>query len=209
MRQRTKGLTLAELIVSLSILAVVMVFCSMLFVTSWRRFQMTCAMQDAQNSAMIGMDHFIRDFNETSCFNINNNTVQNSAGSFQPSFIFFPSPRDKTGSYNITVSTGDPEWKTWLIYYLYNEPGAQGYLLVRKQVDWNPLMPPTENDTKDMNGVTVVARGVDQFWVQHNVNSPDSYYFYTAEIWTKREFRGNTYRYKTDHSFIFSDLLQR
>jgi prepilin-type N-terminal cleavage/methylation domain-containing protein len=202
-----KGFSLAELIIAMAILVSVLVICSMLFTSSWRRLQTSNALQDAQNSAIIGMEKFAREFEETSAFYIANKADPASPDYNSPPYISFPSPRDTSGDYHRYPSTGDPQWQLWIVYYLEKDPDCQELYYMKKKLI--PFTPDASAPSPADGGIIqVISRNVKSFKVMKN-SSPESINNFEAELVTDRPYGGAHYSFQSTRTFIFDNLLRR
>ncbi|GEM_PF-2239877 len=143
-KSKELALTLVELMVCLGLLAGIMTLCFLVFVSAWRKFQSTSAVQDTQTSALFGLNRFSQDFRETTIdfivYGDGNgfmSKIPNYSGSLPVSpqtgpvviigetyprtFIAFPSPRDGEGKYVYSNLTGQKLWQSWIVYYLEKE----------------------------------------------------------------------------------------
>lgn len=138
--KRVQAFTLLELLVSLGLLAVILTLCSLVFVSSWRKFQNAGAVQDAQTSALFSLARISDDFRETTVDYVIYGNSQGffsfpgcpteplinplsmgKTGAYPSVFFAFPSPRDVNGNYVHSTLTGQALWKSWIVYYLEKE----------------------------------------------------------------------------------------
>ncbi|MHC9537894.1 MAG: type II secretion system protein J [Vulcanimicrobiota bacterium] len=109
-----KGVTLVEIIMTMTILSMIIVLCSQVFTASWKRFHILNVVQDVKMSGIRGVERFGRDFGETSSNYINKSS--DSTGLTR--WIYFPSMRNRDGTFTPSEANLTTVWKTWIIYYL-------------------------------------------------------------------------------------------
>ncbi|MGV8122236.1 MAG: prepilin-type N-terminal cleavage/methylation domain-containing protein [Candidatus Xenobiia bacterium LiM19] len=138
--KRVQAFTLLELLVCLGLLAVILALCSIVFVTSWRKFQNTAAVQDTQTSALFSLSRISQDFSGTTIDYVIYGNNQGffsfpgcpteplinpmsvgPTGAYPAGFFAFPSQRDVNGNYACSTFTGQALWKSWIVYYLEKE----------------------------------------------------------------------------------------
>jgi len=138
--KRVQAFTLLELLVCLGLLAVILALCSIVFVTSWRKFQNTAAVQDTQTSALFSLSRISEDIRETTIDYVIYGTSMGffsfpgcpteplinplsmgPTGAYPAAFFAFPSTRDVYGNYACSTVTGQALWKSWIVYYLEKE----------------------------------------------------------------------------------------
>ncbi|MDQ7822568.1 MAG: type II secretion system protein [Candidatus Eremiobacteraeota bacterium] len=125
-----RGLSLAEIIVAMALLGFLISISSYIFVSAWRRYHVSNALQDVQFNAVRGVDLFSLDLTETSFSNVSTT---------RPNTWTFPSARDLSGIFHST-ETG-PLWSSWYIYHLVPDgqrkaaDGSSLYFLARTQVE--------------------------------------------------------------------------
>ncbi|MDQ7823537.1 MAG: prepilin-type N-terminal cleavage/methylation domain-containing protein [Candidatus Eremiobacteraeota bacterium] len=209
-KAKKPGITLSELIVAMALLTVILALCTNLFVSSFHRLQMTNAMQDAQNNAIVGLDRFTRDFRETT----KQSVVYYKDSSHQ--YIYFPSPRDRNGVFH-QAPNGFIEWSTWIAYYMIRDPnfasqGQQGeptYLLARRQQDIldKKLTNTPAFDWNSINGAEIAAKNAVQFNIT-SVQLSEYMVTYEVSLHTKREYKGKAYTYQAERFISIRDRLQ-
>jgi hypothetical protein len=198
-----RGVTLPELIVAMTLLILIMTLGSLLFTSAWRKFHATNALQEAQNNAVMGMDRFGRDFRETNIVHMTNCADESIL--IHNRYIFFPSPRDALGNF-VRLSTGEPDWKAWIIYSLAPDPQETGlYRLYRKRIDGVLMAPPSPSDVANRTGAQVVARGISVFSVTQPPNS-SSIYCYNVVLQTRKIYRNEGFDFKAEKFFTFTTL---
>jgi type II secretory pathway pseudopilin PulG len=203
-RHRTGlAITLIEIIVALTLLITLMALSAVFFTSAWRKFHAQSALQDAQTNGIIGIDRFGRDFRETSITYVTNNAT--SATAIDSRSIYFPSPRDLEGRF-CTLATGEPDWKTWVIYTLGPDPDHAGtYLLFRKKMTGTPTFPPSLSDVNNKAGAMIMAHFISNFEVTQ-ASGTGSIYSYNALVETLRNYKNESYSFKTEKFFSFTKL---
>lgn len=196
-----KGVTIAELLVGIALISILFVVCSSLFVTSWRHFQETNAIQDVHNSAIFAMDGFASEFMET--------TTAGLIYSQQPSteYIAFRSARDNDNAFVLKPVTSKPIWVKWVLYYVYPNPvthPSEPHVLARKQYPelvpaGNPPAPAistiyAEQASQNLDRARIVARNVKLMSV---TGKPNKQYcnVYHIRIETEKEYRGKIHKF--------------
>jgi len=109
-----EGVTLIEIIMTMSMLSMIIILCSQVFTASWKRFHILNVIQDVKMSGIRGVERFGRDFGETSTNYIN----KNSDITGLVMWIYFPSQRNVDGTFTPDEGNLNTVWKTWIIYYL-------------------------------------------------------------------------------------------
>ncbi len=204
-----KGTTSIELLTSSFLLAVVLTFCALLFMSSLRQYRNSTTKNDIKNAATIGLAMFGRDFRETSFTHIVNNTE----GVAMPGrFFYFPSPRDREGKYQRSA-TGETIWSSWIIYYipvkdtitLDNKESV--YYLARRVISPASLMvSPAGFDIQTLQGAQVVARNVFDFHI-NKIAVSEYIYSYDVFVETKGYNAGNLYTFRVNETFSAYDLV--
>lgn len=202
-RYTKAGVSLPELLIAMGNLAIIIAICSLIYFTSWEKFRSTNAVSDVQNSAVIGMDRFSRDFRETKPTFINNKTLTAT-----PKFIYFPSPRSSQGYFQRTAS-GDQDWKTWIIYYLYPDADNAGlFYLARKQLDGDLTVQPSPSEADNLDKAFIVARNIYDFQVSVTPLQGNKF-VYEAELMAKKNYRGKDYSFHTNRTFNLSETVRQ
>jgi hypothetical protein len=198
-----RGISLPELIISMTLLILILTIGSLLYTSAWRKFHATNALQEAQNNAVMGMDRFGRDFRETDIVHLTNNAAESIQ--MQNRHIFFPSPRDQEGNF-VRLSTGEPDWRGWIIYSIAQDPqDANLYRLYRKRIDGALMAPPSPSDVSNLAKAQVVARGIFLFSVTQPPNA-SSIYSYNVILQTRRTYRNESFDFKAEKFFTFTTL---
>jgi len=207
-RKASKGTTNMELLISMSLLAIVLTCCTILFVSSFRKFRSFNTQNDVKNSAAIGISIFGRDFRETSITHIVNET---ETADMPGRYFCFPSPRDRSGKFQRT-STGEASFCSWIIYYvpvnrfITLDNNEKVYYLARRVVYSASLFARPDTTVASFSGDQTVAGNVSVFQVRKSVIS-DSLYSYDVVIETKGYNAGNIQTFKVNETFTVSNLV--
>ncbi|MGV8121325.1 MAG: type II secretion system protein J [Candidatus Xenobiia bacterium LiM19] len=204
-----KGITNVELLTGMSLLAIVLTLCTILFISSLKKFRNSSTEIDIKNAATVGLARFGRDFRETSITHI----VNNAEGvTMAGKYFYFPSPRDRNGNYQ-RYTTGETNFCSWIIYYIpQNEfitldNNEKVYYLARRVINPASLItPPAGLDMNTLNGAQVVARNVTKFQINKAVIS-NSVYSYDLLIETKGYNAGNVNTFRVNETFTVYDLV--
>ncbi|MDQ7823092.1 MAG: hypothetical protein RDV48_09890 [Candidatus Eremiobacteraeota bacterium] len=211
-RMKSGGISFVELLIGMTLMAILMALCARLFTSSWQRYHVINIIQEVKLSGIRGIERFSRDFNETSMTYIF--SKENAQGLI--TYIYFPSRRQVNGTFDESGAPSPSVWKTWILYYLIAEksvsPGSAGetydrkplYCLVRKVKDLVPkggtdisldadaevipelsTLRPVKVDPA--TGVTrageVCARGVTFFGMEQESNGAQDTYRAVLETW--------------------------
>jgi hypothetical protein len=206
-KKRTDGLTYAEIICAMTIFLIITGLCTSLFFSSWRRYNTLNAINDVQRNALLGMSRFSRDFSETAMSSIVNGTKSSRK------YVYFPSKRDKNGIFDYSEATyGGLLWKTWIIYYLYPDPGKktvdnrQLYILARKIKD-SPLQPSSleiVSLTSNLKNAQVMTRGVYSFTIeQKHLGEVDTF---RAVLQTQGQYGGKKCSFSVEKIFLLNSM---
>jgi len=204
-----KGLTNIELLTSMSLLAFVLTLCTVLFISSLKKFRNSGNANDIRNSATVGLTLFGRDFRETTITHVVNKT---DGATLPGKYFYFPSPRDWNGNYQ-RYSTGETNFCSWIIYYIPSgesitlDNNEKVYYLARRIISPASLIiSPSGFDTNTLKGAQVVARNVTDFRINKSVIS-NSVYSYDVLIGTKGYNAGNINTFRVEETFTAYDLL--
>ncbi len=199
----TFGVTLVELLISMVIFMTLLSLSALLLSSAWRKFHATNALQEAQTNAFKGMDRLSQDLKETSIIHLRNNAC--SSTRIEERYIYFPSPRDMKEDFR-TLSKGDPDWNTWLIYSLAPDREYENlYILYRKRITGPSTIPPALSDVNNHRGAQVAARFILNFALDED-NAFCSFYSYNACIETQKPYRNEKFNFRLDKNFSFKLL---
>ncbi|MHC9544700.1 MAG: PilW family protein [Vulcanimicrobiota bacterium] len=197
------GVTLVEILIAMAIFITLLTLSALLLSSAWRKFHATNALQDAKTNAFLAMDRLSQDLKETSVVHLKNNASR--ATSIEERYICFPSPRDMKGTFK-TLSTGDPDWNTWVIYSLApDREYRELYHLYRKRISGPSNVPPALSDIENHNDAQTAARFILNFEMDEDEDFC-SFYSYNALIVTQKPYRNEKFNFKLDKNFSFKLL---
>jgi len=183
-----------ELMVSFTIMIILLVLASQLFISSWRRFHQSNALQTVNNNAASAIDRLSRDFRET---------CREDIAFEDDRFILFRSPRSIEGAYKCN-SEQKPEWVSWILYYRINQKTGSGDVpvLARRTVRTNTPLSNIESlyanniDSGNIAGnetkVTIAAHNIKSFRIV-KADTPDGTPVYAFTVETEMVFQKNIY----------------
>jgi len=193
-RNAAKGATILELLISFSIMIILLTLSTQLFISSWRRFNQSNAVQAINTNAAMALDRLARDFRETCREDI---TFDDDH------YILFRSPRDIKGTY-MPLIDGRINWSSWILYYRVNQstPSGSTPVLARRVIGTDAALTGgiasyTGNAESGVIGgantkVTIAGRDIKSFRVINNIN-PDGTPVYAVTIVTETEYQSSRY----------------
>jgi len=200
---RTAGVTLVELLIAMSIFITLFTLSAMLLSSAWRKFHASNALQEAKTNAFMAMDRLSQDLRETSIVHLKNNACKTTG--IADRYICFPSPRDMKGDFR-KLSTGDPDWNTWIIYSLAPDRDYRDlYFLYRRRISGPSHMPPAQSEIYNHSGAQTAARFVLNFEMDEDRDFC-SFYSYNAVIVTQKPYRNEKFNFRLDKNFSFKLL---
>ncbi len=136
---KTSGISLVELMVTLGILSIVMMGAALVFQEGIQLFRTNIATADSQMSALKALSKIT-----TEVVNATPELAKAySAGSGSPPGIVFASPITDTGSARFDESTGQIYWQKWVCYYFEPDPsGGDNGKIFRAEEDIPDENPP-------------------------------------------------------------------
>ncbi len=194
-RTATKGATIMELLVSFSIMLILLLLATQLFISSWRRFNKTNAVQAVNSNAAIALDRLSKDFRETSREDITFITEK---------YLLFRSPRSLNGTYQYDADS-KPDWVSWILYYRFPQdpvPGTES-VLARRIISTgsSTVLPIAASYTSDLKSGVTAGYDTRVTIAGHNIKSlktvkmdnPDGTSVYTITVETEIIYQKNVY----------------
>ncbi|MHC9544062.1 MAG: PilW family protein [Vulcanimicrobiota bacterium] len=190
----SEGATIMELMVSFSIMIVLIVLASQLFISSWRRFHQSNALQVVNSNAAAAVDRLSKDFRETCREDIILKDDQ---------YILFRSPRSLKGIYQ-RDSEYKPDWVSWILYYRASQNTSSGDVpvLARRIIQTNAVLSNIESlyasniDSGNIAGketkVTIAAHNIKSFRIV-KTDTPDGVPVYAFTVETEMVYQKNVY----------------
>jgi prepilin-type N-terminal cleavage/methylation domain-containing protein len=193
-----KGFSLPELMVSMALLAILFGICILLFLSSWQRFQITGIMQEVQNSALMGIDRFSRDFNETDLSSVHNSADQNY--DIKERYIYFRTARNREGRY--VSSPSGIEWQGYFYYFLLRDTSnttAIRYNLMRTRFETEPLGI-TPDHISGSPDTVALTRNIIDFHIEGGAA------YYRVHLETSLLYKGRKCTFAIDREYFLKDL---
>jgi hypothetical protein len=193
-RNAAKGATIMELMISFSIMIILLTLSTQLFISSWRRFNQSNAVQAINTNAAMALDRLARDFRET---------CREDIAFEDDRYIIFRSPRNIKGTY-MPLIDGSISWSSWIIYYRVNQstPTGSSPVLARRVIGTDAALTGSiasytgSADSGVIGGVdtkvTIAGRNIKSFRVVNTTN-PDGTPVYTVTIVTETEYQSSRY----------------
>jgi|GEM_PF-1751405 len=196
--QRTvsKGATIAELMVSFSIMILLLLLATQLFISSWRRFNQSNAIQTVNSKAAIALDRLSKDFRETS---------REDIVFADDHYILFRSPRSlNDGTYQYDPEN-KPDWVSWILYYRIDQNTTSGAVPVLARriiaVGSSSAIPDAGNYTSGIDNGIIAGRETRTTIAGHNIKSfrivktdnIDGTSVYTITVETMATYQNNIY----------------
>lgn len=164
-RVSSRGFTLTEILVSMTVLSLVMVASLTVFLPSLGRFAQADTAYDAQRHALAALTALAADLRDTRAKRLADENATPGAKAF-----YIPTARDASGTFVLTpeddvLDADQPDWQGWVVYYTTADPaeGATGlFRLHRRYLPYDPSL----DKTDELDGGRLVASGLLEVTVQ-------------------------------------------
>lgn len=174
---------------------VLLVLASQLFISSWRRFHQSNALQVVNSNAATAIDRLSKDFRET---------CREDVFFEDDHYILFRSPRSLEGVYQCD-SECKPDWVSWILYYRISQHTSSGDVpvLARRIINTNESINSIVGNfcVSDFSifhiagfktRATVAGRNINSFRII-KTDTPDGIPVYAFTVETEMVFQKNVY----------------